>query len=930
MFKPTRHTSRNASLSVVLALLLSFFSPSLGSWNVAQPANAASVDFSGNYLNFDASTMIVLNGVSTSAGVGNTFLYPSAGVIGGVSVDVTIQTIATSGTSNNFTWDAPTDGQFTGVTLNQRQQDLIILSMGNNGDPRDITMRFRFWETGSVVHTGAGAVSGIPVELRNLLINAYDLDVNQWVAFSGFQKFQVNNVVSVSSQIISNTSLVRFQGPSSGYEGVDSFTKGRVRVVYDQVSSVDIRIYAPSGALYGVQFGAGVAWSSAQTFNNSFNAAPTSTSTSKYVVAGVTSSLTIADFGNYADADSNPMSDVKIEASPDLAGLAIVSGSSVTNPAPGSTVSAQAIRDGQLRFMLPSGATAPATLSYRVGDGLTYSSVVYSMSLLVAAATQTITFPEDLVPKAPGLGAFSSSATATSNLPVTLTSNTPSVCTIHANGTDIVPSITSARSACSVTATQPGNSSFASAEPVTRVFYFSNQIITFARPADQVFSAGASTSSNAVANSTLPVSLTSLTTGVCTVSGLDIIAVAVGNCTIRAQQNGGVTGSPTPVTYMAAFPVIRTFAFTGTATFGVTYDANTGTGSTPPNVSGVTTTTIGTGSLSKPGFDFAGWNDDIAGQGTPFSTGSPVTLTANLELFAQWVANVTFDSQGGSSEAPQQYVFGQSALTLPTPTKAGSTFTGWSTTPNGAVLPGTYSSGSATLYAVWSSPSAPATAPAGGSVTYNGPEITSITPNVVQAGGGQLIQVVGRRLGLGDHVTIGGVRVPLVTWSTTGFSFVMPSLAVQSWDMLYTYDGGARLTYMNAITVIPVTIAPPASNDNATTSSGVVNPTPRPWSAIGVASKFAPGSPVINRAVRAEVDAMLRKYARFATTIECTGFTMGPTVLRVDAKLSSDRATNVCRLIKQLRPKLNVISVKGQQELRLGGEIRRVEVLFKR
>jgi hypothetical protein len=97
-----------------------------------------------------------------------------------------------------------------------------------------------------------------------------------------------------------------------------------------------------------------------------------------------------------------------------------------------------------------------------------------------------------------------------------------------------------------------------------------------------------------------------------------------------------------------------------------------------------------------------------------------------------------------------------------------------------------------------------------------------------------------------------------------------------------------------------------------------------------VASKFAPGSPVINRAVRTEVDAMLRKYARFATTIECTGFTMGPTVLRVDAKLSSDRAANVCRLIKQLRPKLTVIATKGQQELRLGGEIRRVEVLFKR
>jgi hypothetical protein len=293
-------------------------------------------------------------------------------------------------------------------------------------------------------------------------------------------------------------------------------------------------------------------------------------------------------------------------------------------------------------------------------------------------------------------------------------------------------------------------------------------------------------------------------------------------------------------------------------------------------------------------------------------------------LFAKWVATVTFDSQGGSSVASQQYVFGQSGLTLPTSTKAGSTFTGWSTNPTGAVLSGAYSSGSATLYAIWSSASA------GGPVTYNGPEITSITPNVVTTAGGQLIQVVGSRLGAGDHVTIGGVRVPLVSSTTTGFSFVMPALAVQMWDMLYTYGGGARLTYMNAITVIPVAVIPVAPVEPGTASPVAPRPNPKPWSAMEIASKFAPGSPVINSAVRNEVNLMLRKHARFATTIQCTGFTMGPTVLRVDAKLSSDRAANVCRLIKQLRPKLNVISTQGQQELRLGGEIRRVEVRFSR
>jgi uncharacterized repeat protein (TIGR02543 family) len=361
--------------------------------------------------------------------------------------------------------------------------------------------------------------------------------------------------------------------------------------------------------------------------------------------------------------------------------------------------------------------------------------------------------------------------------------------------------------------------------------------------------------------------------------------------------------------------VIRTFSITSGATYDLSYNANTGTGSTPSNLTGVTTATVGTGSLSKAGFDFAGWNSNNTGSGTGYSTGSSITLTSNLTLYAKWVATVTFDSQGGASVASQQYIYGQSGLTLPVASKAGSTFAGWSTTPTGTVLSGTYSSGSATLYAIWSTAAA---APLG-------PEITSITPNVVNTDGGQLIQVAGRRLGSGDFVTIGGVKVPLVSSSTNGFSFVMPALAVQAWDLNYTYDGGAKLTYLNAISVISSS----ASNGNDS-GSGPVAPSPRPWSAIGVASKFAPGSPVINAAVRAEVEAMLRKYARFATTIECTGFTMGPTVLRVDAKLSSDRAANVCRLIKQLRPKLTVISTQGRQELRLGGLIRRVEVQFKR
>ncbi|NBU23672.1 MAG: hypothetical protein EBS38_07190, partial [Actinobacteria bacterium] len=863
-----------------------------------------------------------LAGDENSADVGDIFLYPSAGVIEGISVDVTVEIVSKSGIVSGWNWDDSTQNQFGSANPNQAIKDVINLEFTDG----TVTFRFKFWETGSV-STSSNGVSGLPVELRNLQINTYDLDGGQFAAFSGFQSYEVNDVSPVFVEQDAGSNLVRFRGQHSQYNppvsccsGTSSFTLGRARVTYDQATSVDIRIFAPSGAIYALQFGAGVAWPSAVSTANNFNTAPTSSSTSKYVVPGSTTSLGIADFGQYSDVDNNPLKDIKFEASADLANLQLQSGSGLVSVSAGSTVSADLIRDGKLAYLMPAGSTG-STLSFRVGDGLAYSSVAYSLSFLVATQPQTITFPEQLYPQAPGT--ISSSVTVSSGLPVTLTSNTPSVCSIAPNGTDIVPTITNSKTVCSVTATQPGNSTYASATPVTRLFYFSNQRILFSKPADQTFVLNNRVSASAIATeSGLAVTLTSLTPSVCSVSGGDIVTLAIGSCTIRAEQNGGTTGSPS-VTYLAAFPVLQTFQIGSGSTYAVTYDANTGTGTTPNNVTGQTNHTIQTGSLTKTGFAFSGWNTTNTGSGTDYATGSNVTLTSNLSLFAKWVATITFDSQGGSAVNQQTYVFGQAAITLPTATKAGSTFKGWSLTPGGALLPATYSSGSATLYAVWES------AAGAGNVPYNGPEIISVTPNIVDTDGGQTVVVVGRRLGTALDLTIGGVKVALINPTATGFSFVMPASSVGLKDLVYRYDGGATLTFVNAIRVIAKVIVAPDSSVSPTVSPEP-QPQPRPWSAIGVASRFIPGMPTITPLVRSQIDSMLRKYARFATRIECTGFTMGPNVLARDAKLSLDRATNVCAVIKELRPRLEVLSVKGEQELRLGGVIRRVEVRFTR
>lgn len=112
---------------------------------------------------------------------------------------------------------------------------------------------------------------------------------------------------------------------------------------------------------------------------------------------------------------------------------------------------------------------------------------------------------------------------------------------------------------------------------------------------------------------------------------------------------------------------------------------------------------------------------------------------------------------------------------------------------------------------------------------------------------------------------------------------------------------------------------------------GVKVPTANSTSALkAVASQFSPGSSTVTKVVRAQVLSMLKKISPTAKSVTCTGFTTGPTILKSDVKLSLNRAKAVCKLIAKLRPKLKIISAIGQQETRLGGAVRRVEVSFRK
>jgi uncharacterized repeat protein (TIGR02543 family) len=115
-----------------------------------------------------------------------------------------------------------------------------------------------------------------------------------------------------------------------------------------------------------------------------------------------------------------------------------------------------------------------------------------------------------------------------------------------------------------------------------------------------------------------------------------------------AGWNTAADGSGTSYAAAATFPItanITLYAqWTLLPTYTVTYDGNGSTGGTAPAdgnaylASDTVTVKGNTGSLTKTGFDFAGWNTAADGSGTNYAAGATFPMTANTTLYAKWTA----------------------------------------------------------------------------------------------------------------------------------------------------------------------------------------------------------------------------------------------------------------------------------------------------
>ena len=187
------------------------------------------------------------------------------------------------------------------------------------------------------------------------------------------------------------------------------------------------------------------------------------------------------------------------------------------------------------------------------------------------------------------------------------------------------------------------------------------------------------------------------------------IKAAAGH-TYNGVKEGDVALSGT----IGAARVSVTLKFT-TNKYTVAYNANGGSGSMATDtVTYGTDYTAKVNAFTRTGYTFAGWNESADGKGSSWTSwiGKPWTwaYTKNITLYAQWTKDtysISYDLDGGSiSGQKTSYDVETDTFTLPTPSKAGYTFVGWTgsngSTAQKSVSIAKGSTGNKTYTANWS------------------------------------------------------------------------------------------------------------------------------------------------------------------------------------------------------------------------------------
>ena len=376
-------------------------------------------------------------------------------------------------------------------------------------------------------------------------------------------------------------------------------------------------------------------------------------------------------------------------------------------------------------------------------------------------STQTITFPTPSM-STPGSTA-TLGATTTSPLTVEYSSNTPDVCTVSGN---VVTYLSGG--ICSLTASQPGDTSFYAADPVTVSFTVPTYTLTYnvnggnsSAPVDGL--------SPYVKGASVTVSATTPTHASLFFAGWN------------TQAGGGGTSYASSAVFTIDANTDLYAQWSASTTYTLTYDNNGGTGGPGAAVHGAGSITLSSTAPTRDGYRFIGWNTQAGGGGTSYASSAAFTMPSSATtLYAQWVQvfTLTYDGNGATSGSVPGVTTHDSGAgpTLSgnsgTLARTGYTFDGWTTTANvGSAVTTVTLSGNQTVYARW---------------------VATVTYNANGATGG--VPTDGTNYLPGATITISGNSGPL---ARTGFVF-------GGWNTLAngtgtTYQPGATPTNSGAL-----------------------------------------------------------------------------------------------------------------------------------
>jgi hypothetical protein len=331
-----------------------------------------------------------------------------------------------------------------------------------------------------------------------------------------------------------------------------------------------------------------------------------------------------------------------------------------------------------------AGTGAAQTVNYSVAAN---AGVARTGTMTIANQTFTVTQAGKLAQTISALtfnpttlavgGTATASATATSGLAVTFSSTTPGVCTTSGTNGSTITGITAGT--CTIAANQAGNATYAAAPQVTNniTVGMANQTISTITFTPATLVVGGTTTATATATSGLPVTFSSITTGVCTASGTNgstITGVAAGTCMIAANQAGNANYNPaTQVTGNITVGKANQSTLTVNATTPLAYNTSETLGSTGGSGTGAVTysstgscivagTTLtansGTGTCSVTATKAADTNYNVTTSGAvivTLSKANQATLTVNATTPLAYNTSETLGSTGGSGTGAITY-----------------------------------------------------------------------------------------------------------------------------------------------------------------------------------------------------------------------------------------------------------------------------------